>query len=357
MTNFKRLKEILCEEIKVIGKTFMIDDTIYHIMGLARGMDGVLNLYMLEYNEADEIRAKQAKQSNIAPLSTNRANQKRNMQRIWSSTHFANIDKVYFGEVGFNIKESMCWSAESDTYMFAQFMVSGWYPTGLDTQNMEYILASYITLLEHDDVMPELDLSAPIRFSKRLSTPLEKRGLVEKPLILSVGEDYSEKIYFTDTETNQTHWIQINKVYLMNVLDELKKNYAELEKLADTDPDIKARLSDEDWPSKAEIIAAFEDFCPKDKRMMVIEYECEENITIDFHSKQWLDAEHKSSNNNTSVGIFWTWPEDERIGKLGMELKLSMITEPLSPDTKTLEVELFSYRQSIATEQDDIIID
>lgn len=79
--------------------------------------------------------------------------------------------------------------------------------------------------------------------------------------------------------------------------------------------------------------------CPRGMYFPVVEYECEENISLQFFSKSYLDA--KPSHSGVNMG-FLVKP-DQPAGILGLKLKAALIQEPVPPDTKTIEAELFQY--------------
>jgi hypothetical protein len=56
-----------------------------------------------------------------------------------------------------------------------------------------------------------------------------------------------------------------------------------------------------------------------------IEYECEEDIALQFHSKAWLDT--TAADNNFCIGFI---KSDEKTGVLGLPLKTAIIYERLT---------------------------
>ncbi|MHB8076670.1 hypothetical protein [Desulfosporosinus fructosivorans] len=86
---------------------------------------------------------------------------------------------------------------------------------------------------------------------------------------------------------------------------------------------------------KAEFEERFSGMCPKGMCYPVIEYECEEDMSLQFYNKRWLDAEliHKKS----ALGFFMQ--SDEPIGKLDLKLKAAIIQEPMMANTVNIEAE------------------
>jgi len=73
---------------------------------------------------------------------------------------------------------------------------------------------------------------------------------------------------------------------------------------------------------------------------LAIEYECEDAVSLNFHSKQWLDSPLEYKN---SASLFVFTDTENRVGKHGKMLKMAIIQEPFPPDTVEVEAEIFSY--------------
>lgn len=208
--------------------------------------------------------------------------------------------------------------------MFTQFLLSGWNPAGIDTNNSSAMYLTYLTFDGSYDAIPAFDTQAPIHFSMQQSSTCHQ---VELPVLLTVGSEYPYKSYFTDKGGEARHWVQINRVDLCDM-------WAEMAKTLD-DHRINEQASSEELARhKAEFEERFSEICPKGMCYAVIEYECEEDITLQFYSKRWLDAEPVQSNGSMGFII----GPDEPTGKLGLKnadtnwhshfLLLSCVREP-----------------------------
>ncbi len=195
----------------------------------------------------------------------------------------------------------------------------------------------YLTNLAFEgdyDAIPALDRGASIRFSM---SPAHTSHLVELPVTLRVGVEYPDKLYFADKEGGERHWAQIDRVFLYDMWEEMEKNF--------DDPRMKEQFTPEELAEhKAEFEEHFSETCPKGMCYAVVEYECEEDISIQFYSKAWLDSEPVQSGRAGSIGFIMS--PDEPAGKLGLKLKAAIIPEPVAPDTGFIEAELFRYIQT-----------
>ncbi|AFQ44276.1 hypothetical protein [Desulfosporosinus meridiei] len=347
--NFQVLQNQLSQikELVVISRNAELDGLICHIMGMVRRDDGNLQMLILQYDEAYRERLEIAE---IAVLTaspgepiTNRIDQ-RGDRNLKPTLRFNSVEKVSFGDLELTTNESgygKCGKEQWDKVaLFTQFLLKGWSPVGIDTQDIGAMFLTNLTFVGTYEAIPTFDIEAPIRFSMRRDSI---RHLVEKPVTLTVGSEYPDKLYFTDKVSGEQHWVQINSVTLCDMWMEMSKIFDNHRLKEQVSPEELAR-------SKAEFEERFSGICPKGMFYPVIRYECEEDIFLEFYSKLWLDAEpiHK----NSALSFFMK--TDEPIGKLGMKLKAAMIQEPMMANTVNIEAELFQYSQIGKAE--DIVI-
>lgn len=336
------------KEIAVISRNAEIDGVICHVMGVVRRDEHTLQMLILQYDEAYQEKLEEA--AAIADLSatpveliTNRIEQRgnRNMQ---PTQRFDRVEKVCIGDLELTTNESSSGICGTDQWdkvaLFTQFLLSGWNSVGIDTKDINTLLLTNLTFDGAYDTIPVFDTEAPIHFSMRQGSMCH---LVELPVTLAVGSEYPDKLYFTDKVSEEQHWVQINKVTLCDM-------WAEMSKIFDNSQ-MKEQFSPEELiQSKTEFEERFSAMCPKGMCYLVIEYECEEGISLQFYSKRWLDA--KPIHDNSAMVILMK--PDEPMGKLGLRLKAAIIMEPMSPNTVNIETELFQYNQ--IGKSDDIVI-
>jgi hypothetical protein len=103
--------------------------------------------------------------------------------------------------------------------------------------------------------------------------------------------------------------------------------------------------------AKRNIEKSFIDVCPKGMYYPVIEYESEDDISLEFHTKKFLDSK-PVHHGNGSVGFIIR--PDIPTGILGMKLKAAIIQEPVLGSTEIIEAELFQSHQTVTPK--DIIL-
>ena len=353
--NFQVLQRQLSQikEIAVIGRTAEIDGIICHVMGMVRRDDDTLQLLILQYDEAYQRKVEEAEIAELTDaageltgsggLLTNRIEQ-RGDRSLRPDLRCHHVEKVCVGDLELTpngSSGSICGPRRWDRVaLFTQFLLSGWNPAGIDAEDIDAMFLMELNLEGTYDAIPTFDAGAPVCFSMgRDSTS----HLVELPVSLTIGEEYPDKLYFTNKGSGERHWIQINKVTLCDM-------WAEMTKTLD-DPKVKDQLSPEELErSKAEFEEHFSEICPKGMCLAVIEYECEEGISLQFYSKRWLDAEPV----HTGSAMGFLMSPDEPTGKLGFKLNAAVIPEPVAPDTASIEAELFRYHRTVKL--DDIVM-
>lgn len=335
------------KEMAIIGRSTEINGVICHVMGMVLSNCNKLQMLVLQY---DEVYRSKLEESEIADLSSFPADELSNRIELRRdknprpAVRLSSSEKVCIGGLELTSNESssgICGTQEWDKLvLFSHFLINGWNPIGINTWELSTLFLTTLTFDGVYETIPEFDAEAQIRFNMRQDSMCH---LVELPVTLSVGSEYPEKLYFSDKVSGERHWVQINKVTLCDMWTEILKTFDK--------PQMKERFSPEELDQhRAEFKKRFAEICPKGMCYMVIEYECEEDISLQFYSKRWLDT--KPIYSNSSMGFFMK--PDEQMGKLGMKLKAAVIQEPLEPDTSSIEAELFQYFK--VYRQDDIVI-
>lgn len=344
--NIKYLQDLLSRigEVKVIGKYKEIGNVVCNIAGIVR-YSSKLRLIILEY---DEQYRQQVEEREIAELSdltqapeTNRMMLKR---RDEVTQPFRFIESVIMGDIKFDVigsESRRISSQEGESILFlSELLRNGWNPEGIDYQNMDMLFLTSIELAGDFTKIPNFDKNTQLRFIMGWDTDTY---LLEEPITLVVEGKYNEKLWLNNKDTKEAHWAQINRVYLMDMWDEMEKTFS--------NPKLLEHMTKEEIPkAKKDFEEKFLQICPKGMCYPVVEYESEEDISLQFYTKQYLDS--LPANNNGGIG-FIIRPE-KSTGILGKKLKAAIIQEPVPANTVTIQAELFQYNKT--RKPDDIII-
>lgn len=345
--NIRYLNELLCntEEIAVIGKNAEIDGVICNVMGVVRnGLQ--LRLLILQYDEnfQQHVEEDEASFCNIPyKPESNREILSRKRQND-TANPFWTVCKVFIGEREFEVhgaeNHRLNMQNWDDVLLLSEFLRNGWQPAGIDFQSIDMLFLTGLELDGEYTAIPDFGENPALHFSMRSdSVPY----FVEQPITLTVGGEYHDKLWFKELSDDKEHWFMINRIYLSDMWAEIEKTF--------NDPRIQEQMTREQIAqAKSDFEEKFLEICPRGMLFPVIEYECEEDISLQFYTKDYLDAE--PVNRNTGIG-FIVRPENPT-GILGLKLKAAIVQDPVTANTVSIEAELFQYFHT--TTGDDIVL-
>jgi hypothetical protein len=346
LMNIKYLQKLLSRinEIKIIGKNTEINGAVCNVVGVVR-YDSQLRLIILSY---DEQFREQIEEREIAGLcndeyipETNRIIMK-GKDRV--SHPLIHIASVSIGDIKFEVSGSQNQrlnDKDGESALFlSELLRNGWNPEGVDYQNIEMLFLTSIELVGDFAEIPDFGDNPLLHFIMGRNSV---SYVVEKPVMLTVNGEYSEKIWFKNEDNSEEHWFQINKVYLSDMWGEMEKTFA--------DPKILNQMTKEQIAeARINVERRFKEVCTKGMCYPIVEYECEECISLQFYTKKYLES--KPVNRNYGMGLIVG--ADKPTGVLGKKLKTAIIQEPVLADTVSIEAELFNYYKT--TTLDDIIL-
>lgn len=347
--NIKYIQELLSRinEIRLIGKTVEIDGVVCNIAGIVRH-GKKLRLIILEYDEVYQQKIEEMELSEPCEVKEEETNRLilKGRYRIEAGQPFRTIKSVFFDEIEFEIditENRILSSEDGESVLFlSELLRNGWNPEGVDYQNIDRLFLTSIEFAGDFDKIPEFDKNAKLYFTMNNDC---FSYLLEQPLTLAVNGEYPEKLWFINKEDSQEHWAQINRVYLMDMWGEMEKNFSNPKLL---DHMTKEQIEE----AKRNIEKSFIKICPKGMYYPVVEYESEGDISLEFHTKRFLESKPQHSENGGSIGFIMS--PDKPKGILGMKLKAAIIQDPVSVSTKIIEAELFKYHKTVTPE--DIIL-
>ncbi len=344
--NIKYLQKLLSriDEIKIIGKKTEVDGVVCNVVGVAR-YGQKLRLVILEYDERFREQIEEMEISELCDVrqapETNRILMK-SKERV--SQPFMHIKGVFIGDKGFEVSSSENQRLnvqDSESVLFlSELLRNGWAPEGIDYQNIDMLFLTSIELSGDFTKIPDFENNPTLHF---IMGKNNASYLVEQSVTLTVNGKYSEKLWFKNEETGEEYWAQINRVYLNDMWGEMEKIFS--------NPHLINQMSEEQIAeAKKDFEERFIEICPRDMCYPIVEYECEECISLQFYTKKFLESKptHKNGGMGFIVGT------EKPKGVLGMKLKAVIIQEPVSVNTAIIEAELFQYYKT--TTPDDIII-
>ncbi len=331
---YSKIDSIKC--VKVIQKVLETEISLCNIIGFYI-FEGDFVLFVLEYlkNQENYYDEQEAFYSNYNKR-TNREKLINNIKKEAGNSFFNNLREVAIGSHRFAVSEWHTSKIDFDNYefplLFSNFKAAGWKPKELGNLDSNKCKLTQIKLnASFDDIMV-INNYNKIDFvmSKLFNTYISLNRLT-----LDVGREYNEKIIVKDKDSEKEHWIFINRVYLYDINKEIIKAFDNPKYVELYSEDELKKLVD-DTVKKTEAI------CPKEERLLVVEYESED-IDINLYSVKWLDE--LPYIDNSSDMWFSLKPKDE-YGVLGEKLKVAIIREPFDKNTETVKAEILSFSQA-----------
>ncbi len=344
--NIKYLQKLLfrIDEIKIIGKSAEIDGVIYNVAGLVR-YGAEMRLIILDYDEKYRTQIEEREMSELCndrqKPETNRILLK---GREYALKPLRTIKSVFIGDKEFEVSgsESRALSLQDgESVLFlSELLRNGWNPEGVDYQRIDMLYLSSIELKGEFSKIPDFENNPSLHFTMRNDSVGQ---LVEQPITLTINGEYPEKLWFKNKATGEEHWAQINSVYLQDMWAEMEMNFS--------NPKLLEQIKEEEISKvKKDFEEHFTEICPRGMCFPIVEYECDESISLEFYTKKYLDSE--PAQNSRAIGFIVG--SDKKTGALGMKLRAVVIQEPVDVNTVSIEAELFQYYKTITPK--DIIM-
>ena len=343
--NIKHIQGLLSRinEVRLINKKLEINGVICNIAGVVR-YGQKLRLIILEYDEAYRQKVEEMELSEPCRLRKEETNRYilKSRGSIEAVQPFRTVNSVFIDGMEFKVnftENRILDHKDGESVLFlSELLRKGWNPDGVDYQSIDMLFVTGIEFEGDYDEIPKFDDNVNLHFTMNKDVI---SYLVEQPVTLVVNGVYPEKLWFKSEEDTEKHWAQINRVYLLDMWAEMEKSFS--------NPKLLEHMTkDQVDEVKRNVEKSFTEFCPKGMYYPVIEYESEEDISLEFHTKKFLDSKpvHKR---NGSIGFIIS--PDKKTGILGEKLKPAIIQEPVSQDTVIIEAELFKYHKTISPEK------
>lgn len=186
-----------------------------------------------------------------------------------------------------------------------------------------------------DEATPIIDNTKELSVKLHISRS-SKEILIQCPFNVKYGKQkIGTKVKYYDSLLGAEQYFYIDEIYSFDAYEDILQKSQRIED-AKTQEDILKHH-----------IEALESICPRDKNLVVIKYETENNIQLRFMMKDYLDSEPILRNSATSMGFISISKE---VGINGNRMR-ECVLQPIDKDFNgELEIELFSRYVQISEE-------
>jgi hypothetical protein len=214
---------------------------------------------------------------------------------------------------------------------------------GMDTTSWEDVNLSNVVIASYeqneDEEFPEIDSSEELDIAIKINSEF-KQVLVNQSIKVEFGEmEKGKKIYFYNPIEKKHQFFYIDRLYHYDIWQDAKEKF-ESERF-------KALPKEQLKELKEQHLAYLEKNCPKGMSLVMLEYETEDGMQLDFYSKEYLD-EKPAPKSSTGTVMFFT--SDKKFGLNGFKSRVCMI-KPVEKDFDgRIDVVLFSCYMEIPEE-------
>ncbi len=325
------------EEVFLVGKEVQLSDKMCNLMGFYRSGDR-LHLVLLEYDQERVIYNREMEDNapDTTQCMTNRQEEYTHQAKIFHSL-IETVCEVEVDGTSYQVESGeSCMCEMETTLLFSRFFAAGWQPKGLGEIDFEDVSISALTLEGKFVEIPKWKDNPTIILKQRDTC---EQTLIELPITLEIGKDYGEKIYYQTAKSEESHWFMIHDVSMVDMFAEMM---AQLEK-----PKFKEQIPPKEFKKlRAQAVKNMSETCPKGAGFFAVEYECDTNQQLVFHSQHYLESAPIKRNASTICLA----KSSKKTGKLGQDLKVCIVKDAVDLDTKAMKAELFSAYEKIIHE-------
>lgn len=325
------------DEIQIIGKDWEQDGKPYHLVGLLRKDKQVELLVLGLYEDLEERTYK--RESNRREQMRNSMSSERNHSLFLHIRSFC-CDGVTYEVSG--ATSGYCGQGDyGEVYvLFEKLLQAGWRVAETSPfyeVQWEFLEITRVELREEMECLPQWKGPVEIVYDT-----IPQNNLLEIPVELVIGEDSKQEIVFT-LQDGQKVICYINHVYLSDVWEEEKTRFQDAtyrERMLQHVSEVQLEQM------QKQLFEALADICPQGKCFPVVEYECTQEISLQFFEKLYLEGTEEPKQGSATSLLMRVKPRIE-MGKHGLKMHTCIIQSPMEKDVKQMNAELFSYTEII----------
>lgn len=326
------------EQEYIINKTVEIQGRRAGLLALTQSGETMALWLLYAYGEKRNLELK-------PKFSTNR---ERLRQSVRESVHHINpiIEKVAINGGEFQSKSSIGSffneGAIDSCCMLWHFMDRGVDLDGFKKEEIEHLQIEELIL---DGFY---DFREPVKYMSLTVRDCPYGVLMEEPVVLSCGQPASANGPYSFLDKRGGNCL----TYYVNALSHYDIWKAAGERFADEE--IKKRFTDKQLQAlKKDYYSQLAKTCPQGKDLAVIEYETDDNIQLDFYTREYLEARPEDAQGSA---ILWHIKPDKEQGPHGLKNRISIIKTVEKDFQGNIEAEVFNQWRKIPGEIVELVL-
>ncbi|MBV7274872.1 hypothetical protein JMF89_10430 [Clostridiaceae bacterium UIB06] len=245
-------------------------------------------------------------------------------------------------------KQKMTFSSSRSSYMYGMghegyMQLQHFVEIGMSTINWDEVdlgeMAIVAYVQNQNEDFPSIDLSEELDITLKVDRE-SKQVLINQSMCVEFSEmEKGNRFCFYGSFEKRTHFFYIDKVGHHDIWEESNRIFES--------EWAKSLSQNQIEQMKKEHTAHLEEICPKGMNLLILEYESEDDIQLNFYSKEYLD---KKPVHRTSALALAFFTINKELGINGFKRQVSVI-KPIKKDfNDSIDVELFSYFLEIPEE-------
>lgn len=235
----------------------------------------------------------------------------------------------------FHSSQSAFWTDQNPEICMElqHFIEKGMELSGFEEADLSRLVLTFYEQ-DPDEPFPDLDLEQELDITVTLNSTIRRVPIHTEPIVLKFeGSPGEIKHYFYDPFHEKKRFFYANAWTRYDIRKEARKTF---EKPAEEG------FTEEEWQQlNQQYMESIESICSKDQVLTLVEYECEDDIQLNFYARDYLEAKHLPASRMTSTSL--VFGSDQKVGPHGLQSRVCLIGPADQAFEGSIVVEAISY--------------
>lgn len=329
------------DELAVIGRGKDEGEAVSELVGMTR-KGGEVRLYALQFDGAAREAQLRAEEERLChPPRRKRGTRRDDLENWEPAPHFpfGRLNSIRIGSRSFEITGgSQSLAVQEDwekLVLLSEFLRCGYRPC----ETLACRELSDLTLTEYElrgvhRRLPRIG-NRPLAVT---AAPDSRTHCCRKRLRLAVGQGSARPYVLTDASSGSRCRFYIESLFLSDPWEETEKVFR--------DPRFLERMDAQGMEElKQRYFGMLSGFCPKGMFLPVVEYEAEDEVSLEFYQTEWLNTPHDPSSGEGASGMIFLMKPQHSEGRHGLPLKAAAVHSPVPGETGVLNLEVLRWHE------------